>query len=352
MMATKALSYAILCHVIWWSSAFLPPCSYSISKSSGNSGFVAASSNFPPPAPLCLSLLGSGENAEGTLSSTSPAVEDRKNAAYVDSLLENLLTLLDKWILTGSSATKQGVYNILEQIQLHARDPAQIELSKRRVQRAGLPLKQTVPTEEKEQAAESSAKELGRTDAERRRQDAEQRKNWEATRKAETADAAVASNVDSRSALGRRGGTGKPDILMRQVDPSLSAQQRFADDKVALQKQLDGGDQGETAPYDYLRNELDRAASNKVSELVARAGADSAFDGQSLGIGGLDDVLSQVKRRVWTPLAAPPQLLNELGITPVRGLLLYGKPGCGKTLLARKLGQMLSPLRYVPAAAI
>lgn len=68
-------------------------------------------------------------------------------------------------------------------------------------------------------------------------------------------------------------------------------------------------------------------AAAKTSELVAKAGGGDAFTGQSLGIGGLDDVLLQVKRRIWVPLAAPPSLLHELGINPVRGLLLYGMPG-------------------------
>lgn len=88
-------------------------------------------------------------------------------------------------------------------------------------------------------------------------------------------------------------------------------------------------------------------ASAKASELIARAGSGSAFQGATLGIGGLDDVLAQIQRRVWIPLAAPPTLLNELGIQPVRGLLLYGAPGCGKTLLARKLGSILSPARPI-----
>jgi len=37
-----------------------------------------------------------------------------------------------------------------------------------------------------------------------------------------------------------------------------------------------------------------------------------------------------------------PGLVKELGINHVRGILLYGPPGCGKTLIARKIGQVLN----------
>jgi len=94
---------------------------------------------------------------------------------------------------------------------------------------------------------------------------------------------------------------------------------------------------------DQIMNE----AQAKASAIVAKAGNGNAFQGETLGIGGLNDVLAQIRRRVWVPLAAPPQLLQELGINPVRGLLLYGGPGCGKTLLARSIGKILSPMRPV-----
>jgi Ulp1 family protease len=56
----------------------------------------------------------------------------------------------------------------------------------------------------------------------------------------------------------------------------------------------------------------EEATASRVSEMIARAGSGNAFDGQSLGIGGLDDVLIEIKRRIWTPLAAPPQLLKGI----------------------------------------
>ena len=34
-------------------------------------------------------------------------------------------------------------------------------------------------------------------------------------------------------------------------------------------------------------------------------------------------------------------VLAKMGLMHVRGVLLYGAPGCGKTLIARKIGKML-----------
>ncbi|MHA2059358.1 MAG: CDC48 family AAA ATPase [Candidatus Ranarchaeia archaeon] len=51
-------------------------------------------------------------------------------------------------------------------------------------------------------------------------------------------------------------------------------------------------------------------------------------------IGGLEDVKQQLIEAVEWPLKDPKRF-KRLGIKPPRGILLYGPPGCGKTLLAR-----------------
>ncbi|MBS7617781.1 CDC48 family AAA ATPase [Candidatus Bathyarchaeota archaeon] len=51
-------------------------------------------------------------------------------------------------------------------------------------------------------------------------------------------------------------------------------------------------------------------------------------------IGGLDDVKQQLRESVEWPLKNP-KLFENMGIKPPRGVLLYGPPGCGKTLLAK-----------------
>jgi transitional endoplasmic reticulum ATPase len=51
-------------------------------------------------------------------------------------------------------------------------------------------------------------------------------------------------------------------------------------------------------------------------------------------IGGLEDVKQELKEAVEWPIKSP-EIFARLGIKPPKGILLYGPPGCGKTLLAR-----------------
>ena len=51
-------------------------------------------------------------------------------------------------------------------------------------------------------------------------------------------------------------------------------------------------------------------------------------------IGGLDEVKQDLKEAVEWPVKSP-EIFVRLGIKPPKGVLLYGPPGCGKTLLAR-----------------
>jgi transitional endoplasmic reticulum ATPase len=51
-------------------------------------------------------------------------------------------------------------------------------------------------------------------------------------------------------------------------------------------------------------------------------------------IGGLDDELDQVREMIELPLSEP-ELFQQLGVDPPKGVLLYGPPGTGKTLIAK-----------------
>jgi transitional endoplasmic reticulum ATPase len=51
-------------------------------------------------------------------------------------------------------------------------------------------------------------------------------------------------------------------------------------------------------------------------------------------IGGLDEVKQDLKEAVEWPMKNP-EIFTRLGIKPPKGILLYGPPGAGKTLLAR-----------------
>ncbi|WVQ73329.1 hypothetical protein IAR50_002897 [Cryptococcus sp. DSM 104548] len=58
-------------------------------------------------------------------------------------------------------------------------------------------------------------------------------------------------------------------------------------------------------------------------------------------VGGLDNHINQLKEMVALPLLYP-EVFQQFGITPPRGVLFHGPPGTGKTLLARALAASCS----------
>uniref|UniRef100_A0A803N4I6 AAA+ ATPase domain-containing protein n=1 Tax=Chenopodium quinoa TaxID=63459 RepID=A0A803N4I6_CHEQI len=58
-------------------------------------------------------------------------------------------------------------------------------------------------------------------------------------------------------------------------------------------------------------------------------------------IGGLDPQIQEIKEAVELPLTHP-ELYEDIGIRPPKGVILYGEPGTGKTLLAKAVANSTS----------
>ena len=57
--------------------------------------------------------------------------------------------------------------------------------------------------------------------------------------------------------------------------------------------------------------------------------------------GGLEKQIQEIKEAVELPLTHP-ELYEDIGIRPPKGVILYGQPGTGKTLLAKAVANQTS----------
>jgi proteasome-associated ATPase len=82
---------------------------------------------------------------------------------------------------------------------------------------------------------------------------------------------------------------------------------------------------------------FERLARPEVEELVLEEVPDISYE----QVGGLTDQIQQIRDAVELPYIHK-ELFNDYGLEAPKGILLYGPPGCGKTLIAKAVANSLA----------
>ncbi|GMI02769.1 hypothetical protein TrLO_g5678 [Triparma laevis f. longispina] len=300
-----------------------------------------------PPRPILQKRreVGLGAKKEGQTSLGEEAkrnLTSGKTPESIQRLLDELEGYLDVYIMKGTQVSIVGALETLEKIQKEEGElellnfGGQVDWYARGIQfckSAGLDEGRLFKAGgEKQTSAVSS---YG-NDVKDRRKDVELREEFEAKLKAK-------GKKQQENQL--RDGFTDSFVGLNLPKEGGGGGEKFVGLNIPTKKQnvdkVGGGDV--RMPESYM------GEKGKYSPSLLKSS--SLFTGSNLGLGGVDDILKEIKRRVWIPLSTPPELLEQLGVTPVRGLLLHGPPGCGKTAIARSLAGILSPYRPMTVVA-
>lgn len=82
---------------------------------------------------------------------------------------------------------------------------------------------------------------------------------------------------------------------------------------------------------------LERVVRSDVEQLLTPEIPETTYE----DIGGLDEQIQQVRDAIELPFTHP-ELYRAYGLRPPKGILLYGPPGSGKTLIAKAVANSLS----------